>query len=509
MNLLKIKSIKYIGKRKTFDLHVKDNHNFFLSNGVLSHNSGKTWCMMTVMQGYHSKGYKILDMFGGKRNENSFWCFPSDERLLWQRFNYEVGNFKSVGPKEYEVNLLYPCFSSLLPKRIPQLLPRIKSKIFTIPIHSITIEDISVVIGPLSNEGKYVWNFILKNTNKKSTGTDIEYIMNTNLNKYRETVIYKSFIKPALDEHLISSDICDLNLDLESEMKNKNVITNLCHEYIPINFRYFIMKWLLRNVFDLANNDKIGKKNIAVFREASLFMKVEDKNPEEQEITQIFRNTISDIARYCRSGIFIAADTQSPREVRGLIEGQADAMFIKEMPSPSDREILTKQLKFDKFITDAYIRYIARIPKEQVIVVGRGERAKLVRKLAPPRTKCWKDGDTNFINTWAKLYDSWINTENYVMIIEDEYKKRDIEIKTEHMKLLQEKKKIEEISNDENNDAIEKDVEVVKKQKIKKKLNNITSEIIISDEDKIKINELEDEKMQRLLEKYKDGEIYA
>jgi len=42
MNCLKIKSIKKIGKRKTYDLSVKDNHNFFLANKVLSHNSSKT-----------------------------------------------------------------------------------------------------------------------------------------------------------------------------------------------------------------------------------------------------------------------------------------------------------------------------------------------------------------------------------------------------------------------------------------------------------------------------------
>lgn len=36
-----IKSIDYIGKRRTYDLKVVHNHNFFLANGILTHNSGK------------------------------------------------------------------------------------------------------------------------------------------------------------------------------------------------------------------------------------------------------------------------------------------------------------------------------------------------------------------------------------------------------------------------------------------------------------------------------------
>ena len=38
----KIKSIKKVGIKKTYDLRVPGNDNFFLSNGILSHNSGKS-----------------------------------------------------------------------------------------------------------------------------------------------------------------------------------------------------------------------------------------------------------------------------------------------------------------------------------------------------------------------------------------------------------------------------------------------------------------------------------
>jgi hypothetical protein len=49
MHTIRIKSIKKVGKKRTYDLKVYPFRNFFLSNGLLSHNSGKStlglqWC---------------------------------------------------------------------------------------------------------------------------------------------------------------------------------------------------------------------------------------------------------------------------------------------------------------------------------------------------------------------------------------------------------------------------------------------------------------------------------
>jgi len=44
----KIKSIKKVGKIETYDLHTPNYHNFLLENGILSHNSGKSWAMLSI-----------------------------------------------------------------------------------------------------------------------------------------------------------------------------------------------------------------------------------------------------------------------------------------------------------------------------------------------------------------------------------------------------------------------------------------------------------------------------
>lgn len=46
----KIKSIKKVGIVDTYDLHTPKYHNFLLDNGILSHNSGKTYAGMSICE---------------------------------------------------------------------------------------------------------------------------------------------------------------------------------------------------------------------------------------------------------------------------------------------------------------------------------------------------------------------------------------------------------------------------------------------------------------------------
>ena len=48
MYTVKIKSIKKIGIQDTYDLHTPKYHNFVLDNGIVTHNSGKTFSGLTI-----------------------------------------------------------------------------------------------------------------------------------------------------------------------------------------------------------------------------------------------------------------------------------------------------------------------------------------------------------------------------------------------------------------------------------------------------------------------------
>lgn len=437
--------------------------------------SGKSWKMIALAQGYRDRGsYKLWHFFGGKRKESCFWCFPSEEKKLWENFEFEAGTMNNLGPKEYKVNILTFCFSSKLPNKLPELLPRISHKLVTIPFRQLTLDDISLVIGDISSNAKYVWNTIIRETNKYSTGEDILYLMETKLKRYKELSIFKNFIEPAISNHLFSSEVCPLNINIEEEAENKEVITILNEEYILDDFKWFIPNYIMKRILNLAMEEKIHKKNIGICQEVSSFMKVQDKNIQFSEQTQIFRNQISDIARYARSGLFLFMDCQSPAEVAGLISGQDDLMGINEMPSAGDREALCFQLLKDKRISKPQMRYLYNIPVYQMVLVCRGQTAKLIKRVMPPRTQCWKPTIGNFNSHWKLKYNSYTNIKQALDIIINEYKESKAKIQ-------------ESIKRKQEEDEIEKEQEEMMLKKIKSNtLKNIETVVEVKPNNTIK-----------------------
>lgn len=432
--------------------------------------SGKSWKLIAVVQYYLAQGFKIWDIFGGKRGEGPFWCFPSDEKKLWDDFSSEVNTLDLNGPKEYNVDLIYPYFHDLIPDELPEQLPRIKSYPITIFFKDITPQDISLVIGNLTATGKYVWSYITKELDDNANGEDILFLFEPKqkLAKHKETSIYRLFIKPLCDAKILSGKNDRFNFDFIESSKELDRVCVLCDDYTPEEFKLFIMGWFSRMIFSLVLNNKVHKQNIAMFREMSLFMKVQDASTEFAEQKQIFRNIISDIARYARSGFFIFGDTQSPYEVKGLIEGQDDLLCISEMPSHRDREELCEQLKKDQRISDLQIAYIATMPREKMAVIERGKKARLIKRVQPPRNKCWKQGDGNFISIYKKLINSFKHITPEKNEIEKNYKERRYEIEKQLEEQDNEDESYESEDVDEDNTEI--DNETQKEKQIEKKL---------------------------------------
>lgn len=366
---------------------------------------GKSCKLLTILQGLHTRGFKIFDIFGGKREEGPFWCFPSDDIQLWKQIEAETNEFKVAGPKQYKVNLIYPMFMSKLPKKLPQNPPNVISSVFTIPFKD--LEDdmeqlISTVIGPLGIVSSRLWRKIIRKTKKLANIVDIENYFNKNP-KEKNDKLYDSFFRQMIKEKLISSLNCPNRINLLEMAKDQETITVLRLDYVPAKFRYFIMGYILKKLFSLVKTNKIPKKNIALFREASLFMKVVDSDKNSEETTSIFRNILVDIARYCRSGLFLAMDTQDSSETRGMIEGSDDLLLICEMPSQKSREITCEPLRKDRRMTDRQIAYIGwKIKISEVCVVERGKKALILKRINPPRCRYWKSEYGDFNSLWRK-----------------------------------------------------------------------------------------------------------
>jgi len=483
--------------------------------------SGKSWKLKTIAEYYYEKAYKIWDMFGGKRGEGPFWCFPSDEMKLWAEFEQEVGLMKDMGPKEYNVLLVYPYFKKELPNKLPEFLPRITSQLMTIYFKDITIEDISFIIGEVSGNAEYIWNYIVNILPDNATGKDILDLFekDKNVKSYKNYQIYKNFIEPLATQGILAGKDCKFNLDIKEIAKNKEEIFVLCNDYIPEKFNFLIMSVILRKLSSLVKGDKIHKKNITMYREMSEFMKVVDAKTQDESRTKNFRNFITNLARYARDGLFIFGDTQSPNEVKGMIEGSEDLLVISEMPSQKDREIICDPLKRDDRIHPKQVAHISTLMPWEMVVVERGDaKAIKVKRVQPPRTMCWKQECGNFETNWKNKYNKYKDIKEDKKYIDNLYNESHIEFveeyeiseenyekenQIEEIKIKNEK----EVKNDEEKKEIQEEVE----EKIKEDNKNIIKPKIINNINKNEVNkpvktiktkdEIEDEKYNKLKEK--------
>ena len=384
--------------------------------------SGKTWKLLAILQFYYARGYKIWDMFGGKRMEGPFWAIPSDEKKLWFEYISEVGEMKSPGPKEYKVNLYYPFFIKTLPDKLPELLPRVTSRVMTLYFKDITAEDISVISGTLTKPQSNIWRTVVKELPDDANGEDILNWFKKHGKSATKNPLFYEFVEPFVEAHILTGKNSPYNINLKEEAEDKEAIFVLAEDYTPMKFRMFFMNYLATRLFELVNKNKIHTKNISFYREMNMFMKVQDASTEGAEQKQILRNRLSDVARYGRSGSFIAGDSQSPHEVAGLIEGQDDLLCLNELPGQKDREVACDRLKADGRMSRQQIAYLGTMPVEQMAVIQRRKNAQLLKRVQPPRTMGWKRETGNFLKVWKEKYNTWRNIKIEKQKILDAYK---------------------------------------------------------------------------------------
>ena len=418
------------------------------SYGIIG--GGKTCKSLAICQNYYEKGYKVFDIYGGKRGEGLFWCLPNDDEGLWNQLQRETYELSESGPKQYEVNILYPMFKSKLPKKLPFDKERgIKSIVFTIPFKEIRQEDLQFVLGSSATTGTatFLWESIISMTNRNDSGPDIEYIIDHELsnnsskdrtNTTKNTSLYRLFLKPLIDERLLSHGTCDFNLDLVSESRQRKVITVLSLDYVPDRFKIFVMGFFLRKINDLLLGDKISKKNIAFFREVSEFMRLPTSGSSNLDPSQCFKILLNDLIRYGRNGLHFMMDTQSPAEVKNLVDGQEDFLCINQMTSQNDREMLCSKLISDGKMTRSQERALSMLKRHEICIVGNSEPAVILKRIAPPRSAYWKEDKGNFYTRWQKESGNYSDVSGNIEDIEDIYKIRQERI---DLKILEEKAK--------------------------------------------------------------------
>lgn len=391
--------------------------------------SGKTFKNVAISEYYYEFKYKIWDIFGGLRKEGPFRCFPSDEKKLWRKFLTKMGVHSFKGPKEYPVDLYYPMLMSKLPKELPEKNPRIRSVPFTIDFKSLNIKDISVVTGSGTGNQERILKRIQKELNNDSNSEDIlQWFEKTKQRKkMKRFAIYYNFFEPLCKERLFEGPRGKNVIKLKDIAKERDRFFVLVEDHIPEEtYRYFFINYLIRQLFNLVNEDIIHKRNIVFLREINLFMKVEDESVQYKEQKQILRNEFSNLLRYGRSGIYAICDTQSPKEVRNITPGQEGIICLNRLPGEADREAACDRPKRDGRLNSTHISYIGMMPVQEMAVLEQGKNIRKINNVQPPKTMGWKPDTGKFINVWKNKYNTFKNIEDLKQDIEKRNKERAI-----------------------------------------------------------------------------------
>ena len=364
---------------------------------------GKTVSMLTIAQLYHdhpSKQYKIFDMWGGDRNEHLYWTLPSNKINYWKTLQKTL-KLNKAGPKQYQVKLLYPMWSKL-PKNIPHNPPHIKSQVFTIPFRDIKIEDLALITGTLSTRDEAIWSNILYESNKTTTPSEIiKKMLKANAKTFS---IFRNSINPLVRELLLQSDNGNFNIDIKEEINDQQTISVLCLEFVPKEYRYFIMGYLVRKITE--ELDRKRTKTIIMIREASEIFRADNITIMPARIL-VLKSYMSHWMRMSRRGMFFCLDTQSPSETKSIVAGQNDLSLFGRLPSRQDRESATEQLKLDNLITTKQITQIATLEPGQFMVCPSGKKAYF-QYFFLPKTRFWEEGNGNFYKSiWKNLVDQW------------------------------------------------------------------------------------------------------
>jgi len=445
--------------------------------------SGKTFKNLAITQFYHSKGYKIFDIFGGLRREGPFWCFPSDEKVLWRSFLKEAGLSEYQGPKEYKIDLYSPFFKSKIPNKIPEKLPRIQHRLFTLDFKSIKINDVAALIGGVTNNQERILKRIKDELPDFANGQDILnwFDQTAQRKKMKRFPIYYAFFEPLCRENLLEGPKGKYIINLKEIAEDKERIFVLDEDYIPEEkYRYFFILYFIRNLFELVNDSKIPIYNITLLREINSFMKTDDNSIQYREQKQIVRNEFSNLLRYGRSGVFPIVDTQSPSEVRGITPGQEGLICLSILPGDKDREEACDRPRRDGRMNSTHVAYIGTMPVHEMAVLEMGKPIKKIDRVQPPRTMGWTPEKGTFLKVWKEKYNEFKDTREIIKDIDNLYNDRKI------------------INNEINrgpNDQDTKDKKEVDLDTISKKLNKdkISNEEEIEFEETNDSYELEDE----------------
>ena len=463
--------------------------------------AAKSTTLLSLCQKYHDnpdRRYKIIDLHGGERKEELFWCFPSEDINYWSKLKRRL-NFDKTGQKLYNVHILYPLFSKTIPNKLPSHPPRVRTSVFRIPFNSIEAEDINMVVGKLSETPQYFFNGLKEKLKTTDSSAEILFKSQKIFPAIKNSLLFKSFLEPLCNNHLLSSKNDPMNLNIIEELKDRETVTVLCLDFVPKEYHIFVMRWLMGQISKILDSGRNIPHTIGFIREAAEFFRATDQSLMPDRL-KLFRGQLANFIRMGRKGFHLFLEAQSIRETRGMVDGSQDITLLCKMTSASDIEDATQVLYKSNLMRSDQISQLPTLNPGEIFFVQSGQKVKR-RYFFLPRTMYWKPG-YNFYKIWESL------DGNYKSIIDDkeriisEAKEVLRELKGQAKKEKAEKKKKEEEKKAKMKEqkAMTKELQELRAKETAKRHREAKN---LKKEEELKLEEQLEKNMMNLKEKNK------
>lgn len=309
--------------------------------------SGKSTTVTKLGEVLYNHGYKVFDLSDtAGRLEPAYWSLPSNSSY-WRYPKIDPITKKVFTKTSYPTKLLFPA-SKILPHNLPDI-----SQIFTIPITSLTFEDLQILFAiDIPVNVRNIFYTTLSQCDNDTSIADFINLMNSTTKKSHLT--HSSGLKleapnrrglselmlnffSFIDNGTLTSKRNPLAINLEKEIKDNKTITALCLRYYPTEFRLFIINYFIKNIYEILVTNKSSQKVVIIIKELA---DVVPKDPFS-ESQRVIKHSIEGMFRKARGvGMSFIVDSQSISEISNIMKGQATYLIVHNCNSIQDIENL-------------------------------------------------------------------------------------------------------------------------------------------------------------------------
>lgn len=374
----KITKIEYIGKRRCYDLHVEDNHNFFTNWGILTHNTGggKSISKNTVAAEFKRCGYIWICYTDEKDNfELAYQMFPPEKDWHLKGLKYEG---RPIKPEKV---IIWHPFTFNLPsstklQKMYGFDKHPEMRVFTIPVTSLGREEISVLTETDADKTAVKLFFDAIRKVKKNEGiSDMLYYAHKSIQRKQKQEGKKTinlpdpenfflpakmagtaktmseligYFKPYVygDHYLLSSEDCPLNLNVQKDIFKKQRYTHvLVTKYIEDRkVKDFVILWFMKNI--LRNIDYCDYPLLHDFEEVRKFLP-RSVDGWKKQIAKNIKGDLSILRSKGPKGNSMVMTTQVLNDVNTAARDSIspNEMFIGPLGNMNDIEKIQSALK--------------------------------------------------------------------------------------------------------------------------------------------------------------------